>query len=203
MLPISRLVAQVALALVAGELAQPSAAWWLFSSEPHANATAAGKLAAVANFDMDGAKGWFRFSRASATAPTLVEYDLHGLQGNNQLYHVHERPVPAFDADQVRRNASAIARLCAEPATGGHLNPYHVSAKLAAKSAPLDRYETGDLSGKHGPLARAPGEPDRYVGSFVDERLPLAGAHAIVGRSLVIHRNDGRRWICASIVAAS
>ena len=29
--------------------------------------------------------------------------------------------------------------------------------------------------------------------------LPLYGVHSIVGRSVVIHHNDGSRWVCANI----
>ena len=174
-------------------------AWWMFAAEPTAAA-----VKAVATFDLDGVRGSFKFSQKSPTEPTLCEYDLIGLKGNNKLYHVHVRPVPPFKPEAVRNNATALAQLCGDPATGGHHNPFHVTAKLPPKSAPLEKYETGDLSGKHGPLYQltTPGQVDHYVGSFTDSKLPLSGENSILGRSIVIHKNDGKRWVCASIVEA-
>lgn len=165
-------------------------AWW-FADPPE-------KLSAIASFNMDGVQGSFKFSRDSIQGPTKCDYDLQGLKGNNQFYHVHVRPVPAFKPESTLNNATALAELCGDPSTGGHLNPHHVTAKLPPKSAPLDKYEIGDLSGKHGPLN--PVADDRYAGSFVDPLLPLSGESSIIGRSIVIHKNDGKRWVCANIV---
>jgi Cu/Zn superoxide dismutase len=202
------LMATVFAVLLVGQQQQVADAWWLFSAEQSSTTTKqpsqqmAGStppLKAVAKFDMDGVKGFVRFTQESPREPTLVEYELDGLRGNNKLYHVHVRPVPKFNADQVRNNATAIAQLCGDPATGGHLNPHHVTEKLPPKSAPLDKYELGDLSGKHGPFETSPSKPDHYVGSFKDDRLPMSGEHSIIGRSVVIHKNTGARWVCASI----
>lgn len=183
---------------------QVADAWWLFSAEPATTkqpqtAPPKGPLKALAQFDMDGVKGFVRFTQANQSAPTQVEYELDGLRGNNKLYHVHVRPVPKFDANLVRNNATAIAQLCGDPNTGGHLNPHHVTEKLPPKSAPLDKYEIGDLSGKHGPFETVANKPDHYVGSFKDDKLPMWGEHSIIGRSVVIHKNTGARWVCASI----
>lgn len=187
-------------------VASSAEAWW-FSPEPAAPAQAPqsaatqdGPVRASANFDMAGVRGNFRFSQKSPSEATIIEYDLQGLQGNNKLFHVHVKPVPAFEADKVRNNATAIAQLCADPSTGGHLNPHHITEKLPPKSAPLDKYEIGDLSGKHGALVEVAGHKDHYVGTFNDNKLPLMGPNGIIGRSLVIHQNDGKRWVCANIV---
>lgn len=181
---------------------QTAEAWWLGSDT--SSAPVSGRTA-VANFDMDGVQGSFKFSQASPSEPTSCKYELHGLKGNNNLYHVHVRPVPAFNANDVRNNATAIAELCSDPTTGGHLNPHHVTVKLPPKSAPSDKYETGDLAGKHGPLQSvgSAGLEDHYLGSFEDDNLPMSGENSIVGRSVVIHKNDGKRWVCASIVATN
>lgn len=190
------------LLLAIGQQQQVADAWWLFSAEQATTKTpqvAATPLKAMAQFDMDGVKGFVRFTQENQREPTLVEYELDGLRGNNKLYHVHVRPVPKFDVNMVRNNATAIAQLCGDPATGGHLNPHHVTEKLPPKSAPLDKYELGDLSGKHGPFETAPNKPDHYVGSFKDDRLPMSGENTIIGRSVVIHKNTGARWVCASI----
>lgn len=170
-------------------------AWW-FSTAP------TGLITATATFDLDGVQGTFKFSQANPSAPTECQYDIQGLQGNNKFYHVHVRPVPVYDPQLIKSNATAIAQLCGDPATGGHLNPHHITEKLPAKSAPLDKYEIGDLSGKHGPLEQVAGHghEDHYVGKFSDSHLPLSGDNSIVGRSIVIHKNDGKRWVCATIV---
>lgn len=197
------LIATLFVLLLAGQQQQVADAWWLWSAD-QATTRAPGQqqqqqpLRAQATFDMDGVRGFVRFSQETATS-TLVEYELDGLRGNNKLYHVHVRPVPKFEADKVRNNATAIAQLCGDPATGGHLNPHHVTEKLPPKSAPSDKYELGDLSGKHGPLETSPSKPDHYVGSFRDDKLPMSGEHSIIGRSVVIHKNTGARWVCASI----
>ena len=211
----SHLFALLALAiLAAGRAAE---AFWLFGDEPMtepglSNGTAevrtsdseARPVRAVAHFDMAGVKGSFRFSQPSPGEPTKIDYDLQGLKGNTNLYHVHVKKLPAFEADQVRNNASAIAAICGDAGAGGHHNPHHVAfGVLPAKSAPQDKYETGDLSGKHGPLQALEGQPDRYAGSFLDSALPMSGPHSIVGRSMVIHQNGGKRWVCASIVPDS
>ena len=149
---------------------------------------------------MDSVKGFIKFSQSAPSEATNVEYDLTGLKGNNKLYHVHVRPVPKFDPEQVRNNATALSKLCGDPSTGGHLNPHHISQKLPPKSAPLDKYEVGDLAGKHGPLYLAqPEAADHYVGGFTDDKLPMSGENSIIGRSIVIHKNDGTRWVCATI----
>lgn len=159
------------------------------------------KKQAVAQFDLDGVHGTMRFVQSAPGEPTTVEYDLHGLRGNNKLYHVHVRPVPQYDSKQVSQNATKLAEVCGDVSTGGHLNPHHITAKLPPKSAPLDKYEIGDLSGKHGPLLQtAVAAEDRYIGSYVDPMLPMSGDNNIIGRSIVIHKNDGKRWVCASII---
>lgn len=193
------LLANVACQLVVLLVSQQAAEAWWFYADP---AAASEGLKAVATFDLDGVQGTFKFSQKGLNSSTYCDYDLHGLKGNNKLYHVHIRPVPTFDADKVRYNSTAVAELCGDPATGGHLNPHHVTVKLPPKSAPSDKYETGDLAGKHGPLQPvvAAGHEDHYVGNFIDDNLPMSGENSIIGRSIVIHKNDGKRWVCATIV---
>lgn len=172
-------------------------AWWMFA-EP------TGPIKAISEFDLDGVKGAFKFSQKSLADPTVVEYNLNGLKGNNKFYHVHLKPVPAFDASKIKNNATAVTELCSDPTIGGHLNPYHIKDKLPPKAGPLDKYELGDLSGKHGPLIQVfgPGHDDHYEGSFTDNQLPMSGENSIIGRSIIIHKNDGKRWVCASIKPA-
>lgn len=185
-------LAAVVVVLLAGQQESVDA-WWLFADPA--------PIKAIAEFDLDGVKGSFKFSQKSLADPTVCEYDLHGLKGNNKLFHVHLRPVPKFDAGKVKNNASAVNELCGDLSTGGHLNPHKITEKLPPKAGPLDKYEIGDLSGKHGPLTQyfGAGHDDHYLGSFTDNQLPMSGPNSIIGRSIVIHKNDGKRWVCASI----
>lgn len=61
----------------------------------------------------------------------------------------------------------------------------------------LEMYEIGDLSGKFGFLRGK----SSVRGVWTDTNLPIYGANAIVGRSVVIHRDDatGSRLTCTSI----
>jgi Cu/Zn superoxide dismutase len=73
---------------------------------------------------------------------------------------------------------------CGVESTGGHF----------LSGAGVD---IGDLSGKHGSLAGL----DSVTKTFEDSDLTLFGPQSIIGRSIVIHRNeDGNpRWVCANI----
>ena len=50
------------------------------------------------------------------------------------------------------------------------------------------------------PHARAPehitSPVDRYI---LDAELPLVGNNSVLGRSIVIHKVNGDRWVCATI----
>lgn len=198
----TRRVASLMLILLLASTCQVDA-WWIFSPNQQQ-----APVRAQAEFNMDGVKGVFKFSQMNPSEPTSVEYDLHGLQENNKLYHVHVRPVPPFDPEQVKGNAEMLKSLCSDPSTGGHLNPHNITVKLPPKSATLDKYELGDFSGKHGPLRKMDGAShhgaghaeDHYQGSFVDDKISLKGEHGIIGRSIVVHKNGGARWVCANIV---
>ena len=55
--------------------------------------------------------------------------------------------------------------------------------------------QVGDLSGKYGSLENKSSINE----TFTDLYAPLFGKYSIVGRSIVIHRPTGARWVCASI----
>lgn len=153
-----------------------------------------------AKFNLDGVKGSIKFSQKPGDpSTTLIDYDLTGLKGNTRNWHVHVMPVPDHNPEQVSKNATALTELCDAPNTRGHLNPKGIKKILPPKSAPFDQYEIGDLSGKHGSFQPVTGQADRYKGHLEDNTLPLKGEDGILGRSVVIHKNDGKRWVCASI----
>lgn len=147
---------------------------------------------AKAVFSTDGVKGFLRFSQRYRMDPTVVTVNLKNLRGRGSGYHVHLYPVQ----DKVFPDDNQ----CSDDAVGGHFNPFEVDAKKSPKpgTGTSDEYEVGDLSGKYslldsGPLA------DIHFGIYADFNLPLFGVYSIVGRSVVIHRPDGSRWICAMI----
>lgn len=191
-------LASMVLVLLAAS-SQVTDAWWLFNS-----AANQAPVRAQALFDMDGVKGAFKFTQMKPSEPTQVEYDIHGLKENNKLYHIHVRPVPQYDPKQLAAKPEMLASLCSDPSTGGHLNPHNITVKLPPKSAALDKYELGDFSGKHGDLQKmvgtGPAHHDHYLGTFMDDKISLKGEHGIIGRSIVIHKNGGARWVCANIV---
>lgn len=199
----------LAFGTLAGQFYGQVDAYWYFNGQSSSQASGFNNklvednLKGEAFFDLEGVRGYMRFRESSDNSSiTLIEYDLIGLKGNNNHYHVHVKPVPQYEPAKLANNATALAQLCSQSSTGGHLNPFNIKEKIPAKSAPFDKYEVGDLSGKHGPLQKCPDagkDDDRYKGVFKDDTLPLFGDNGIVGRSIVIHKNDGSRWVCATI----
>ena len=143
--------------------------------------------AAQAVFSMSGVSGVISFSQATALSPTMLRISLAGLNGQAQQFHVHVSPTQRSSADP-----------CGPAATGGHFNPLNVPAGACSPATP-SLCEVGDLSGKHGELLNLPtADWTKY-----DSYLPLSGTNSIIGRSVVIHKPDGSRWVCADISGAS
>ena len=103
-----------------------------------------------------------------------------GAEAAGNKYHVHVFPTDA---------AGGADAECGGGITGGHFNPTFTNGSVTK--------EVGDLSGKHGLLT-----PSNSTGVYADASLPLTGDMSIVGRSIVIHKNDGSRWVCANIGTA-
>ena len=78
---------------------------------------------------------------------------------------------------------------CGAGITGGHFNPTFADGAVTK--------EVGDLSGSHGSLT-----PATSKAFYTDKDLPLSGLLSVVGRSIVIHKNSGARWVCADIGTA-
>jgi len=132
--------------------------------------------------------GYEEFNYAFTTSShyhTAITVSLSGLEASpGNKWHVHVDPVPTFGE-------------CGS--TGGHYDP------LTASTSPVrGAYEIGDLSGKHGYLNGASGNfsgtPASTQGYVLDYELPLEGNYSVVGRSIVVHRNDATasRWVCAT-----
>ena len=140
-------------------------------------------LQAIAIFNENGVSGSIIFYQHSPFDPTQVTVNLNGLRSIANGYHVHAYSVgPDSSADR-----------CANRYTSGHWNPHGIMQ--SGKTS--DQFEIGDLSGKFGYLA---GFND-FSGTFTDPNVPLFGPYSILGRSIVIHRNDadGTRWVCSNI----
>ncbi|KAF7223773.1 putative LOC107390678-like protein [Nothobranchius furzeri] len=138
--------------------------------------------------NMQGVKGSFIFRQASPFDLTQINVNLTNLQGQVGPYHVHLFPVPSVRSD-----------LCSNDNVGGHWNPFAINTTSPlypnGSGSTHDKYEMGDLSSKHMSLAGKNSTDDM----FIDFNLPLFGANSIVGRSVVIHKIGGARFICASI----
>ena len=149
--------------------------------------TTGGPYTASAVFSMSGVSGVISFSQATALSPTMLRISLAGLNGLGQQFHVHVSPTQRSSADP-----------CGPAATGGHFNPLNVPAGACSPATP-NLCEMGDLSGKHGELLNlVTADWTKY-----DSYLPLSGTNSIIGRSVVIHKPDGSRWVCADISGAS
>lgn len=120
------------------------------------------------------------------TGVTKISVSLSGLNSEVAGYHVHEYPTSV---------STPASQVCQSSDVGGHLNPFGGPPKGPAVGT-LDEYEIGDLSGKFNSLSGA-----AYSADMLDWTLPMSGPYSIVGRSIVIHKNDagGTRWACGNI----
>ncbi|RWS08541.1 uncharacterized protein B4U79_07981 [Dinothrombium tinctorium] len=139
--------------------------------------------------DMFGVKGHFIFSQRYRMDPTVVNIELKNLNGRAKFYHIHEFPLPPRRLKE--------ENLCSDIAVGGHFNPYGINVSLSPPPGigTNDKYEVGDLSGKFGTLSDGRNHSDVHV----DMNLPLFGPNTIIGRSMVLHKPNKERWICATI----
>ena len=141
---------------------------------------------AKAIFSNEGVTGTIEFSQKSPLDPTKTSVNLQGLNGNAGGYHVHLWPVP-------ERAKSSQNNMCAPEYVSGHFNPFIDQVGIpgsanypAAGASTYDMYEVGDLSAKYGML----NNDSNKTGTYTDYNLQLFGKNSIIGRSLVIHRND-------------
>ena len=88
---------------------------------------------------------------------------------------------------------------CGNAIVGGHYDPLRAANNptYSADCNPQNREmcEVGDISGKFGNF------PSRatVTQQLSDDLLDLYGVFSIIGRSIVIHREDGSRFVCANI----
>lgn len=149
----------------------------------------------VAHFDMNGIRGNVTFSQANYHAPVSVVAKFDGLDqfGEDEQWgwHVHDFPI----------NFGLLEEFpCTTSSVGGHFDPDNRrdNANYTEDCSPesMEECELGDLSGRFGPLS-----PSQSMYQFVsqDNDINLYGPDSFVGRSIVIHRQDGFRVACANI----
>ena len=147
-------------------------------------------MEAEALFNVDGVNGSIHFKQDSELSPTVVTVDLKGLKSKANTYHVHVYRVLDI-AMKENRNSHAM---CAGNYIAGHWRPYETVSAVPG-SATVDKYEVGDLSGKYGTI----GANDALSLVRKDYNLPLFGENSVLFRSMVIHYNNGSRWVCSNI----
>ncbi|KAG7268634.1 hypothetical protein CRUP_016576 [Coryphaenoides rupestris] len=130
-------------------------------------------------------RGQVQFSQNLSQGHTVLNVSLTGLNAQAGGYHVHVLPINSSSAEP-----------CSSENIMGHFNPFFVMS-LDPGVGTVDQYETGDISGKFGLLT---GLNESNV-LYMDSNLHLFGPYSILGRSLVIHYENGSRMQCANIRA--
>ena len=128
--------------------------------------------------------GDISFTQQYETDFATVDSYLNGLSEEAGGWHIHNLPVPHENVEP-----------CSGASVQGHYNPFNIVGSPAVGTD--DLYEVGDLSGKSTSLAGF----SEYSAITPDTNLYLFGPRSIVGRSVVIHKDDasGTRWVCATI----
>lgn len=124
--------------------------------------------------------GQVSFSQAVPLGPTTIQVSLRNLGSLASGYHVHVLPIIPGSSEP-----------CSNGNILGHHNPFGINASQSPAPAvgTVDQYEIGDISGKFGTLAGL----DQSKAEYRDRAMPLTGPFSIVGRSLVLHFNNGSR----------
>lgn len=144
-------------------------------------------VAVQAVFSQGGVIGTVAFSQVKPGGPTQIHVNLMGLDQytDNYRWSVSEFPV----------RASLLRGFpCTESNIGGVYNPTDVSGPCNNTQEAM--CAVGDLTSRFGAL-----RPDQPWQTFEDPSLPLTGPDSIVGRALVIDRQNGAmgNFICANI----
>uniref|UniRef100_H3CAW9 Superoxide dismutase copper/zinc binding domain-containing protein n=1 Tax=Tetraodon nigroviridis TaxID=99883 RepID=H3CAW9_TETNG len=140
-------------------------------------------------FGPETSGGQIVFSQDFPHGPTSVNVSLVNLSSLAGGYHVHILPIQQGSTEP-----------CSNANIRGHFNPlgWNASSSPAPGAGTVDQYEIGDISGKFGMLSGL----GQLQAAYVDPSLPLTGPYSIVGRSLVVHYQNGSRMRCADIQAA-
>lgn len=132
--------------------------------------------------------GSVTFNQDTVFDPTEVKINLHGLNGASN-YHLHESWVPR---DRLFP--------CSPDSVYGYFNPFELDGSIGVLPGvgSKDQYEAGDLGGKYGLLNGKTHERK----DVLDTSLTLHGLNSIVGRSLVVNKEERNfQWTCGTIRA--
>lgn len=159
-----------------------------------------------ADFDMDGVRGFIRFSQRYLLDPTVVTVSLKNLMGRGKHFHIHEFPVPPKSTINPNTKdlttSNSKSGICSELNVGNHFNPFQINQLSSSYPSPgdgtNDEYMVGDLSGKFGLLSEV-SYFEHQLNVFVDLNLPLFGSNSIIGRSVLINNAMNDWTICATI----
>lgn len=142
-------------------------------------------------FNMDGVRGSIKMFQRHSTEPTVISYDLFGLEGN--IKHLTVRQLPLGS-----RMSSDNSKLC--NSLGDVYNPFGIEVENRLQQTTVDSFPVGNLTAKHGQLSVIDSEyEDHYMGEYMDLSVQLFGLNTLVGRSIVIHKNNGENWVCSNL----
>ena len=133
--------------------------------------------------------GSIAFNQETVFDPTEIKINLHGLNGLANNYHLHEIWVPQ---DKLFP--------CSADSVGSYFNPLDLDASIGVLPGvgSKDQYFVGDLSNKYGLLNGKTHEKK----DILDSSLTLFGLNSIVGRSIVINKEERNfQWVCGTIKA--
>ncbi len=141
----------------------------------------------VAVFNQGGVTGEIVFSQEFRTAPVDIQVNLVGLDQFSDAYRwsIHEHPI---------RRSLLSNYPCSE--VGNIFYPDNPGGNIPSCVGNPAACAVGDLTGKLGRLRN-----DLTTQIFRDSNLDLFGSESIVGRSILINREDGPSgaFICANI----
>lgn len=144
-----------------------------------------------ASFNSDGVRGSIGFSQRHASEPVTFYYNLYGLEGNVKLYSINSLPVG-------QRSKTDISHQCSN--LGPIFNPLRVNVVDNPAVSTTDQYPAGNLSSKHGHLLVVDSDDDdHYINEHIDLSLQLYGSQSIVGRSIILRKNNQENWVCANL----
>ena len=147
------------------------------------------KVSAQAVFSQGGVAGSVVFSQLNPADPIRIHVSLMGLDQYTDGYRwsIQEFPV---------RSSLLRPFPCSEDEIGSVFDPLDVGTNDTCNNTMENMCQMGDLTSKLGNL-----RPDMPWQVFEDPFLSLTGPESIIGRALVIDREDGPSgaFICANI----
>ena len=137
-----------------------------------------------------------------------MQVDLQGLEENAGQFHIHELPVARVDVTNSQLLSSSMdqgSQACAQ--VGDH---YYYKNEEGTWVCPgelnvdfgniLEGKRSVDETFTQKPQQQCLYKPPINGKPAMIGGLHLSGPHSIIGRSVLIHKNMGLRWVCATIL---